>query len=197
MSPGPPKQFEREEVLLKALDLFWERGFEATSLADLQAAMGIGRQSLYDTFGDKRSLFLEALRTYMDAMIEPMVELLERPEPPLANIRDLFRAWQGRAAEGSCRGCFAGNASAEFGPRDEEVRALLERCFGRFHQALARNFEAARRTGELDPELDPDQLARTITGLGQGLAVLSRSQDGELYAQSAFATLGRLLGLPN
>ena len=71
MTRGPDKQFDREAVLERAMEAFWAGGCEATGVSDLLKTMGIGRQSLYDTFGDKRSLFLETLRHYFRTRVEP------------------------------------------------------------------------------------------------------------------------------
>ncbi len=76
---GRPREFDREEALGQAMDLFWSQGYEATGVADLCDRMGLGRQSLYNTYGDKESLFAEALEHYDRVQLQPMVDALESP----------------------------------------------------------------------------------------------------------------------
>ena len=82
---GRPREFERDDALDKAMQLFWLQGYEATGVADLCSHMGVGRQSLYNTFGDKESLFIEALRYYRKARLQPMVETLRGSGSGLQN----------------------------------------------------------------------------------------------------------------
>ena len=84
------KEFHRGEVLHKAMEVFWTRGYEAASIQDLVKHMGINRQSMYDTFGDKHSLFLEALDHYREIQSRKVFEVLERPGSMKKNLRQLF-----------------------------------------------------------------------------------------------------------
>jgi TetR/AcrR family transcriptional repressor of nem operon len=90
---GRPREFERDEALDKAMDLFWSQGYEATRVAQLCAHMGVGRQSLYNTFGDKESLFTEALTRYKQLRLEPMITGLRGPGSGLENVRRLLEGW--------------------------------------------------------------------------------------------------------
>src|SRR5207237_6339181 len=84
------KEFDRDEVLHKAMEVFWARGYEGSSIQDLVKHMGINRQSIYDTFGDKHTLFLEALDLYRDIQSRKVFEVLERPGSMKKNLRRLF-----------------------------------------------------------------------------------------------------------
>jgi TetR/AcrR family transcriptional regulator, transcriptional repressor for nem operon len=86
-----PKSFDEEAVLARAVELFRARGYEATSLADLESHLGLGRQSLYNTFGDKQTLFHKALDHYRQTAGESMVEPLNRPEAGVEAVREFFR----------------------------------------------------------------------------------------------------------
>src|SRR5258708_36662868 len=112
------KEFDRDEVLHKAMEVFWTRGYEAASIQDLVRHMGINRQSIYDTFGDKHSLFLEALDRYREIQSRKVFEVLERPGSMKKNLRRLFEETVARAlsAEGR-RGCFVGNSMSELAGR--------------------------------------------------------------------------------
>ncbi|MEM7305288.1 MAG: TetR/AcrR family transcriptional regulator [Planctomycetota bacterium] len=195
MNPGPLKQFDRAEVLGKAMEVFWEHGYEGASLSDLLSHMGIGRQSLYDTFGDKRSLFLEALRLYQQAMLGPMLETLNAPRPAADNLRAIFDLWEAHAADENCRGCLAAKTIDEMGGADAEVEELVHTGMGAIESALAATIERARAEGDLTASVEPTELARTFLTLCQGMAVLSRSKSGAGYTRISINTMCRLLGL--
>src|SRR5258707_10646914 len=112
------KEFDRDEVLHKAMEAFWTRGYEGASVQDLVKHMGINRQSIYDTFGDKHALFLQALDHYREIESRRVFELLERPGPVKKNFRQLFeRVVEKAISEEGKRGCFVGNSMAELAGR--------------------------------------------------------------------------------
>src|SRR5215216_2939123 len=118
------KEFERDEALQKAMEVFWGRGYEATSVGDLVEHMGINRQSLYDTFGDKHALYLQALDRYREVEGRKMFELLERPGSGKRALRQLFAGVvAGSLCAGERRGCFVGNAMSERAGRCPETAA--------------------------------------------------------------------------
>ena len=96
---GRPREFERDEALDQAMQLFWSQGYERTGVADLCSHMGLGRQSLYNTFGDKESLFVEALRHYRQARLRPMLETLRGSGSGLQNVMTILDSWQTAGAE--------------------------------------------------------------------------------------------------
>src|SRR6267143_5467200 len=105
------KEFDRDETLQKAMEVFWSRGYEAASIGDLVKHMGINRQSLYDTFGDKHTLYLLALDRYREVEGRRMFELLEQPGSVKKTLRQLFEGVvDGSLRDGQRRGCFMGNA---------------------------------------------------------------------------------------
>src|SRR5207237_7603402 len=116
------KEFNRDEVLHKAMEVFWTRGYEGSSIQDLVKHMEINRQSIYDTFGDKHSLFLQALDRYREIQSRKVFEVLERPGSMKKNLRRLFEETVARAlsAEGR-RGCFVGNSMSELAGRCKET----------------------------------------------------------------------------
>src|SRR5713226_921489 len=118
------KEFDRDEALHKAMEVFWSRGYGAASIQDLVKRMGINRQSLYDTFGDKHALYLQALDRYRDVEGGKMIELLRRPGSAKKALRQLFE----RVVEESLcgrerRGCFMGNAMSELAGRCKATAA--------------------------------------------------------------------------
>src|SRR4051812_19913671 len=133
------KSFDEEAVLDQAVQLFQERGYEGTSLADLEAHLGLGRQSLYNSFGDKQTLFLKALERYRHNIGEQMLEQLDAPGAGLDAIRAFFRASvDALTAPGPRRACLVTSTILERGSEDPDAllrcnhaRAALERLLRR------------------------------------------------------------------
>src|ERR1700676_2727693 len=116
-----PREFDRDAAVERAMSVFWRKGYEATSTEDLLCAMGIGRQSMYDTFGDKHRLYLEALKCYQAEYGAGMVERLGAASSPLSAIRELLLAVASEPAEARARGCMQVNAITELAQCDAEV----------------------------------------------------------------------------
>lgn len=174
---GRPREFDRDAALAAAMDVFWECGFEATSIGDLLSAMSIGRQSLYDTFGDKRRLFHAAIEHYAGTNVQKVCDTLAAEGSPSENIRGLLRAAAADAVDGGPRGrrgCFVVNTAVEFGADDPQVAAIVRRCVKQIETAFRRTLRRAIKTGELAAEADVDRLTHLIAHTLHGFAVFSR-----------------------
>ena len=193
MTPGPAKQFEQNEALERAMELFWQNGYEATSLTQLLEGMGIGRQSLYNTFGDKRQLFIAALRHYFQGQMALGAEALAAPLPPLDRIRRLFETFAHRSEQNGACGCFLGNTLAEFGAKDDEVGEIVKEFYGRAQGHIADTLREAQEQGDLAPHLDPDATARTLMAQSQGMALMSKIFTVEELLQSSLDNIFSLL----
>jgi TetR/AcrR family transcriptional repressor of nem operon len=143
------KEFDREVALQRAIQLFSRQGFAATSTDDLMRVMGIGRQSMYDTFGDKRTLFLTALREYATASCAGLLAELQKPGPPLDVVRKALIAFSERSDMVTAEGCMGLNALSEFGLRDEEVTKTLRSASLAQRKALRELLMRAVQAGEL------------------------------------------------
>src|SRR5690349_21698419 len=119
-----PKDFNRDEVLKRAMLVFWEKGYEATSTEDLLRAMGIGRQSMYDTFGDKRRLYLEALERYQAESGASLIERLQAGESPLLAIEQTLLAVASESPAERARGCMYVSSIVELATKDPEVASI-------------------------------------------------------------------------
>jgi TetR/AcrR family transcriptional repressor of nem operon len=177
------REFDREEVLDRAVDVFWERGYEATSVQDLVDAMGIQRGSLYNTFGDKRTLFLAALKRYEQVQVSRVVEVLKRPGPVRDTIRSVLEGVV--RDEAGCavrRGCLAVNTAVELGCLDPNVAARATAALRRVEDAFEQALRRAQEKGEIERTLDVRALARFFTSSLQGLRVMSKAgaEQGEL-----------------
>ncbi len=175
------------------MEVFWAQGYEATGVTELLQEMGIGRQSMYDTFGNKRSLFQEALRRYADEYAGRMIAILEAPGSPLGNIDKLFDFWSEMLSERCACGCLMGNTAAELGPHDPEMAAALRSGFKRLEQAIANTFRRAQAEGELGLDLDADALASLLVVAGQGTALVSKLDDDPRLVRSVLSGFRSLL----
>jgi TetR/AcrR family transcriptional repressor of nem operon len=180
-----PKSFDDETVLDQAVQLFWERGYEGTSLADLEAHLGLGRQSLYNTFGDKHNLFLKALERYQRAVAEGMMAHLTAPGAGLEAIRAFFRASvESLTAPGPRRACLVANTILERGSQDADALVRCNQSRAALERALRRALVQAKVRGELAEGLDVEATATLLVAQSYGLSVLAKTgaTTGELHA---------------
>jgi TetR/AcrR family transcriptional repressor of nem operon len=190
-----PKSFDEDTVLDQAAELFWECGYEGTSLADLEARLGLGRQSLYNAFGDKQSLFLKALERYERAVAEGAVAHLNAPGAGLDAIRAFFKASiESLTAPGPRRACLVANTILERGSQDANALLRCNHARAGLERALRRVLAQAKSRGELAEDLDVGATATLLVIQTYGLAVLAKAgaTAGDLDAavEVLFAGLG-------
>lgn len=194
MTPGRPREFDRAEALSRAMEAFWSKGYEQTQIDDLVEAMSIGRGSMYAAFGDKRSLYLEALDAFIERVSRAMRDrLLSGPGTPLQQLRAFIESWPALGADASSRGCFLTNSLIERGAHDPDVAQRAARTL-RAEEMLYRGIidEAVERA-ELPPGTDAGMIARAIVNARLGLTLQVRlGPVGPSGAAAAAATL-RLL----
>jgi TetR/AcrR family transcriptional regulator, transcriptional repressor for nem operon len=170
------KEFDRDEVLHKAMEVFWSRGYEATSIQDLVKYMGINRQSLYDTFGDKHALYLQALDRYREVEGRKVLELLERPGSVKKTLRQFFEGVVERAlCDEQRRGCFMGNATSELAGRCKETAARTCSNMAATEGAFYRMLQRGKKEGELERVRDLRAVARFLYSSLQGLALMAKA----------------------
>jgi TetR/AcrR family transcriptional repressor of nem operon len=170
------KEFDRDEALHRAMEVFWSRGYGATSVGDLVEHMGINRQSLYDTFGDKHSLYLQALDRYREVEGRKMFELLEQPGSVKRALRQLFDGVVECAlGGGERRGCFVGNATSELAGRCRETAEKACGNMAAAEEALYRALLRGKRAGEIKGVRDPRAVARFLYSSLQGLQLMSKA----------------------
>lgn len=169
------KEFDEAEVLDQALELFRARGFKHTSFSDLTGELGVSRQSLYDTYGDKQTLFQTALKRYLERGLDGMRRKLADPAP----VREVFAALFQGLIEGVCAngspGCLMVNSMVELSPHDAATRALAQEHARTIEGLLASRLSAAQRKGEIAKSKDPVALARFFYHTILGMAVASRA----------------------
>lgn len=169
------KSFDPDTVLERAVEQFWQAGYDGTSMTMLLASMGISRQSLYDTFGDKRNLFLSSLERYRLMVLAGLQAKLGESGSAKANIRAAFE-WISEVVLGrpERRSCLMANASLELGRRDADVQAQVSAHLEAIEDSFFSVLERARVEGELDPNKQPRALARFLTNAIHGLGILAR-----------------------
>lgn len=174
---GRPRDFDETEVLARATDLFWRRGFEAASISDLLEHMGIGRQSLYNTFGSKEELFRRAIEHYIETRLAPMLAILEAADADLHAIDAHFAevARESTRSGESRKGCLMVNTLVELAGRDRGVATAVKRFRTRLEAAYRNALRGAERAGQLQTGLDLAAVATYLATLDQGLAVVCKS----------------------
>lgn len=171
------KQFDRDETLEKAMQAFWAHGYEATSMQELVDCTGVNRGSLYATYGDKRSLFLSALRVYDEEKRRKLLADLEAAYAPRDAIRNLFLAFTANVSErGGNRGCFLTNTALELAPHDKEVGRIVAHAQKEIEVFFVRMIEKGKAAGEIPAMLKSLETARGLLATIVGLVVLIRSR---------------------
>src|SRR6202011_105073 len=143
-----PKEFDQERALHRAISVFSQKGFAATSTDDLMRAMDVGRQSMYDTFVEKRALFLKSLKVYVFKNVLAINVELQAPGSPLAAIRSALVHFSERKDLSSTDGCMGINAICEFGMRDEDVTRITRRAANAQRHTLMDTLRRAQMQGE-------------------------------------------------
>ncbi len=179
------KQFDVEHTLEKAMTAFWKNGYAGTSMQDLITCMGIHKGSIYATYGDKRSLFLAALRHYDAKFRKDRITRLERECLPLGAIRAFFQSLVDDAVGDKTRfGCFLTNTALECSAHDEEIAKIVSASQEDFEDFFRRMIKAGKSTGEISNTLSTRQMARALLGSLVGILVLSRSRPEKLLLQT-------------
>jgi TetR/AcrR family transcriptional repressor of nem operon len=176
------------------MEVFWTRGYEGASIQDLVKHMGINRQSIYDTFGDKHSLFLQSLDRYREIESRKIFAVLERPGPVKKNLLQLFEEVIARAvsAEGR-RGCFVGNSMSELAGRCKATANRTCSSVALAEKTLRRALERGKEQGELSQVRDTRAVARFLYCNLQGLLLLGKATgDRKLLSDVAKVTLSVL-----
>ena len=170
-----PKEFDQEKALHRAISVFSQKGFAATSTDDLMQAMDVGRQSMYDTFGDKRALFLKALEAYVVESVHAINVELQTPGSPLAAVRRTLIHFAEHKDLSSTHGCMGINAVCEFGMRDEEVTQITRNAARIQRRTLIDTLRRAQLEGELDAHTDIESLADFFDGTLAGMRIAAKA----------------------
>jgi TetR/AcrR family transcriptional repressor of nem operon len=170
-----PKEFDREAALAAAMQVFWAKGYDATSTDDLRHAIGIGRQSLYDTFGGKRPLYLEALRRYQDESVAARIKTLRAAASPLSAIEQFLVAVARETPTQRAMGCMGVRAICDFGTSDPDVSALGKSAGNVVESALEDTLRKAKAKNEVRSSVNVRAAAQFLQATLAGLKIAARA----------------------
>src|SRR5258707_12234741 len=189
-----PKEFDRDAAVERAMSVFWLKGYAATSTDDLLEAMKVGKQSMYDTFGDKRRLYVEALRRYQLESVAGHIKRLRSMASPLAGIEALVVGVISSDRTTREKGCMGVGAICEFGNADTELAQLRVKSGGMLHKALVERMQDAQAAGQIGETVDIERATQFVETTMFGLQVAARAGESTRslrdIASFAIARLG-------
>jgi TetR/AcrR family transcriptional regulator, transcriptional repressor for nem operon len=188
------KDFDEDEVLKKAMNLFWHQGYNATSMQDLVDGLGISRSSLYDTYGDKHALFIRALENYKRSASEEMNRVVNSVLPAKEKIRQMLEfSINEQSKDKQHKGCFLVNAAVEMAPHDNEVNKMLCENDRQMEEYFFEVISQGQESGEVTNKQDARSLARFILNSVKGIRVTAKSvTDGAFFADIISLTISVL-----
>jgi TetR/AcrR family transcriptional repressor of nem operon len=171
-----PKEFSPDDAIEKAMQVFWHKGYEATSMEDLLSAMDLNRGSLYDTFGDKRQLFMKVMDRYCTTFVGPKFSLLDQPGPAIPALRRFIHGMiEGALADPQRRGCLIANTVMELAPHEKEIAGTLRQALKMAEDTFFKVLVRAKLQGELKHDKNPRALAGFLTTMMQGTIVMIKA----------------------
>ncbi len=180
-----PREFDETTALEAAVACFWSRGYEATSVRDLAEAMGLSAPSLYNAYGDKHALFVQALEHYLDCSMRERIDRLEKSLPPKRAIRQFIgEIIDHSVSDRERRGCFLVNSALEVAPHDKKLGGLIADRLAELEAFFARSIRKAQAEGAVPGERVSKDLARLLLGVVLGIRVLARVRPDRASLQS-------------
>ncbi|MDD9879111.1 MAG: TetR/AcrR family transcriptional regulator [Magnetovibrio sp.] len=171
-----PRAFDHSDVLERAMQVFWSKGYAATSLADLTAAMGLSKSSLYDSFGSKHDLFLQTIDYYRETVTKRMRGVVDLQAPAGQVITSVLRRAVDRIMEpDGRRGCYLNNSAVEVGPWDADAAARCRAGMALMEEAFHQLVERGQREGGVSTRHDPRALARFLNSTVNGVMVIGKT----------------------
>src|SRR5262245_27134081 len=172
-----PRAFDETAALNAAIECFRRRGYEATSMRDLTACMGIAATSIYNSFGDKRALFARALNHYVEGSVRARLKRLEGSLAPKDAVRTLIEDIIERSLTDRTRGgCLLINSALEIAPHDPELGAVIAERLGEIEAFFRRAVVAAQKSGAIAATINAIDASRLLLGVLLGIRVLARSK---------------------
>jgi TetR/AcrR family transcriptional regulator, transcriptional repressor for nem operon len=170
------KVFDEEAVLNKAVNLFWEKGYNGTSAQDLVDGLGISRSSLYDTYGDKYQLFKNSLVQYRKKFAGAMIEMIDNSVDFEETIKDIFHHVVTESLQEKCaKGCFMVNSAVELASHNPDIAQIVNANMEDVEDALSRLIEKGQDIGQFSKINSARSLARFLINAISGLRVASKS----------------------
>jgi TetR/AcrR family transcriptional regulator, transcriptional repressor for nem operon len=192
-----PREFDVEAALDRAMDTFWQHGYEATSLDDLCKATGLSRSSLYATFGSKRKLLQQTIDRYVERRDPKFIAIIAETRPVQEAFAALATHFIDQIVAGpGRRGCFLGNCAAELSRGDRATLDRVRRGLKLTEEIFRAALDAARRRGELEGSADIDATARFLVAGFQGLRLIGKVNPDRVALEDIASAMLRCLGRP-
>lgn len=170
-----PREFDTKEALGQALEVFWTKGYEASSVCDLMEAMGLSKSSLYDSFGSKHELFLKVIDCYVDGSSAIFASALTGEGSGRRAIEDMFAAIiETASGEEGRRGCFVANCAVELSGADQQAGRRVARYFKKFEEAVEAAVRRGQGQGNISADKDAAALARYLVSNINGIRVMAK-----------------------
>ncbi|MDP1966253.1 MAG: TetR/AcrR family transcriptional regulator [Reyranella sp.] len=194
---GRLKEFDQDKAIDGAVDCFWARGYEATSVRDLATHMGIGGASLYNAYGGKRALFVAALERYANRSSRERIARLEATGRPRQAIEAFLAEIIDRSLKDRARkGCLLVNSALDVAPHDAEIGKVVAGYLEEIRAFFQRNIEAARRAGQVPRDIDAASVSAHLLGILLGIRVLARTRPDRALLESVVRPALDLLAVP-
>ena len=171
-----PRQYDRDEVLEKATDLFWEKGFEATSMNEMVVRSSLNKHSLYSEFGDKEKLFIECIDHYISKDIRVLSDILTKKPLGLSNIEAFFDNRVNYAASEDCKGCLIVNSVTEKEILSEEINLKVKSFISKFKAFFYNCLQAAQDKNEISEDKDCKALADYLVCFTFGVVNIGKNE---------------------
>ena len=189
------KDFDENEVLSKAIRLFWHKGYNGTSMQDLVDGLGISRSSLYDTYGDKHALYIKALESYQDSSGIEMCNIINNTPSAKEAIKQLLEfITRNMLNDEQHKGCFMVNAGVEVAPHDAEVNDLLCKNEQQLEDVFYKTIKRGQESGEITTSQDAMALTRFISNTVKGIQVSAKSTTAKTFFDDIIQTTMSVLG---
>jgi TetR/AcrR family transcriptional regulator, transcriptional repressor for nem operon len=187
-----PRTFDPQDILLKAREIFWSKGYRSTTLDDITAATGLTKPSLYAGFGDKASLFLKVLDDYHDRLVARSAGILSGAPTARAAVEawlmSLLPICSGKKGR---RGCLSVNTLTDGGPKEAAVERSIANYNARLENLILARLEADR--AKFPPDFDPVAASRTIMAVYTGLMAMAKQTQSEQQVKQVIGQVGKLL----
>lgn len=190
------KSFNEQEVLNKAMRVFWKKGFDSTSIADLIESTGLNRGSLYNAYGGKQQLFVKALLNYDQSRLRALASLEALDNPNMAISKFFDNHVSASVADPDRKGCFLFNTASDVYAHDQQVNQIVTNGIGQIEAFLRRCIEVGQVRGSIRDDLVPANTAKTLLALALAIRVLSRGMFNEEALQTIANQAKQLINFP-
>ena len=178
------KEFNEMEVLDKAIDLFWFKGYNGASMQDVVDSLGLSRSSIYDTFGDKHQLYIASLEQYRKQAAGGLINMVTQSTNPLQTIQQLFEILSNDSVNAVCnKGCFMTNSTIELAPHDPQIHKIVKDNMQDIEEAFYNLVKKGQDLGEITNKQDARALARFLFNTISGIRVAAKSGAGKAVYQ--------------